>query len=193
MSLFFWCEMVRPCKWLLLLAFAVTAGVAFPAAEEAVDAGGAAAAAASAAAPSLWEEGVEGAYRLVRECGDKPFTSCLKMRALTLVDRALRRPDDLALMDGVTLVRAPGSDAARGRALTEEELDASLPQDADEKDAQVETLLVDRVARFLQSHTLQLKVPDAAISEVRKTLDEGAYSTDEDSFPLQTLSLSVPS
>lgn len=62
------------------------------------------------------------------------------------------------------------------RALSESELDNTLPQDEEEKDSQVESLLVDRVARFLQSHTLQLKVPDSSISEMRKSLDEGKES-----------------
>jgi hypothetical protein len=128
---------------------------------------------------SLIEDGVETAYRFIQSCGDKEMSLCLKMRALTLVDRALRRPGDLELVDGVSLVRTQdGVDVSRemnGRSLSEAELDASLPKNAEERDAQVETLLVERVARFLQSHTLQLKVPDSAISEVRKTLDEGKY------------------
>lgn len=101
---------------------------------------------------------------------------CIRMRALTFVDRALRRSGDVALVDGIALVRTGEAENSRemsGRALSEDELDASLPQNAEEKDKQVDTLLVDRVAKFFQSHTLQLKVPDAAISEVRKTLDEG--------------------
>jgi len=126
---------------------------------------------------SFLEDGVETAYRFIQSCGDKEMTFCLKMRALTFVDRALRRPGDLELVDGVSLVRnQEGLDVSRemnGRALSEAELDANLPKNAEEREAQVETLLVDRVAKFLQSHTLQLKVPDSAISEVRKTLDEG--------------------
>jgi hypothetical protein len=129
---------------------------------------------------SLIEEGVETAYRFLQSCGHKEMSLCLKMRALTFVDRALRRPGDVVLTDGVSLVRTKdGLDVSRemnGRALSEAELDASLPKNADEKDAQVETLLVERIARFLQSHTLQFKVPESAISEVRKTLDEGKCS-----------------
>ncbi|XP_049860440.1 uncharacterized protein LOC126354680 [Schistocerca gregaria] len=165
-------------RWLLIL-LAVAGSRAFPAADEEpasypVGPGEADTDAdASASATSLLEEGIEGAYRLVKDCGERPLTACLKMRALTLMDRALRQPGDLPLLEGVALVRSTAvSGAATGRALTQEELDATLPRDADEKDAQVETMLVDRVARFLQSHTLQLKVPDSAISEVRRTLDE---------------------
>lgn len=126
---------------------------------------------------SLIEDGFETAYRFIQSCGDKDMAFCLKMRALTFVDRALRRPGDVELVDGVSLVRnQEGMDVSRemnGRALSEAEIDASLPKNAEEREAQVETLLVDRVAKFLQSHTLQLKVPDSAISEVRKSLDEG--------------------
>jgi len=126
---------------------------------------------------SLIEEGVKRAYQFIRSCGDNGISFCLKMRALTYLDRALRRPGDLELLDGVALVRTQeGLDLSRemnGRALSEAELDASLPKNAEERETQVETLLVDKFAKFLQSHTLQLKVPDSAISEVRKTIDEG--------------------
>lgn len=118
-------------------------------------------------------DGVDKVYRFLQGCGEKDMLLCIKMRALTFVDRALRRPEDINVVDGVTLVRA--QDAGRdlnGRALSEAELDASLPKDAEDRDAQVETMLVDRVARFLESHTLQLKVPDSTISDVRRSLDE---------------------
>lgn len=59
------------------------------------------------------------------------------------------------------------------RALSESELDNTLPPNEEEKDSQVESLLVDRVARFLQSHTLQLKVPEQSISDMKRSLDEG--------------------
>lgn len=61
------------------------------------------------------------------------------------------------------------------RALSEAELENTLPADQEEKDSQVESLLVDRVARFLSSHTLQLKVPEESISEMKKSLDEGEF------------------
>lgn len=133
----------------------------------------------AAAYPTTPEEstdGVDKVYRFLQGCGEKDMLLCIKMRALTFVDRALRRPEDISVVDGVTLVRS--QDAGRdlnGRALSEAELDASLPKDAEDRDAQVETMLVDRVARFLESHTLQLKVPDSTISDVRRSLDEGEF------------------
>jgi len=34
-------------------------------------------------------------------------------------------------------------------------------------------LLLDRVARFFSTHTLQLKVPDSAISDLKNSIEEG--------------------
>ncbi|KAJ4450983.1 hypothetical protein ANN_02418 [Periplaneta americana] len=175
--------MVAVTKWVLLFA-GIALASAFPAAED-FEARSSQNVVATEDSASLLEEGVERAYRFLQSCGDKDMSLCVKMRALTFVDRALRRPGDVDIVDGVSLVRTQdGMDVSRelnGRALSEAELDASLPKNADERDAQVETLLVDRVAKFLQSHTLQLKVPDYAITEVRKTLDEGVILNKE--FP----------
>lgn len=118
-------------------------------------------------------------YKVIQECGDKDLSICLKMRALTYVDRALRRSEDISIVDGITLVKADTSNEAyrglNGRALSQDELDASLPKNVEEKNTQVENLLFDRVARFLESHTLQLKVPQSSISEMKRSIEEGKY------------------
>lgn len=119
-------------------------------------------------------------YKVIQECGDKDLSICLKMRALTYVDRALRRSDDISIIDGITLVKSDTSNEAyrglNGRALSQDELDASLPKNVEEKNTQVENLLFDRVARFLETHTLQLKVPQSSISEMKRSLEEGNYN-----------------
>lgn len=123
-----------------------------------------------------WEDGFDKAYRFLKDCGDKDLSLCLKMRALTFVDRALRKPGGIPITDGVSLVNSANDQETNrmlgGRALSEAELENTLPADQEEKDSQVESLLVDRVARFLSSHTLQLKVPEESISEMKKSLDE---------------------
>lgn len=126
--------------------------------------------------PSMVEDSLGMAYRMVQGCGDKDMMLCLKMRMLTYVDRALRKSDDIPLIDGISLVRAETEENSRilnGRALSEDELDASLPKDAESRDTQVENMLVERVARFLESRTLQLKVPESSINDMKKTLEEG--------------------
>lgn len=116
-------------------------------------------------------------YKVIQECGDKDMSICLKMRALTYVDKVLRRSEDISIVDGITLVKTDkNTEAYRGlnaRALSQDELDASLPKNADEKNTQVENMLFDRMARFLETHTLQLKVPQSSISEMKRSLEEG--------------------
>lgn len=149
-----------------LLLVAAHAAYGHPAADEAP------------AAPAAADEtvGLERVYKVMQECSEKNMATCLKMRALQYVDRALRKSDSIDVLDGVSLVKSESVESSRGlngRSLSESELDDSLAKDDDEKDTQVENLLLDRVARFLESHTLQLKVPESSISSMRRSLDEG--------------------
>jgi Protein of unknown function (DUF1676) len=102
-------------------------------------------------------------------CGNQGLSMCLQMRALKFVD-GLNQQGDVQLADGVSLV-SQGVKSAR--ALSPAELEASLPADADERENQVQTLLVDRVAKFLTTHTLQVKVPDSSISDMKRSIEEG--------------------
>ncbi|KAK6621953.1 hypothetical protein RUM44_001760 [Polyplax serrata] len=124
---------------------------------------------------SFLDEGLDVAYRFIKDCGDKDVSLCLKMRALTFVDRALRK-NEISITDGVRLVRSEQAQESMrslgARALSENELDNTLSKNEEEKDSQVESLLVDRIARFFQTHILQFQVPDSSINEVRKSLDE---------------------
>lgn len=117
------------------------------------------------------------AYRVLQECGDKDLSICLKMRALTYVDKVLRKSEDISIIDGITLVKSNSNpEAYRGlnaRALSQDELDASLPKNVDEKNVQVENMLFDRMARFLETHTLQLKVPEQSITDMKRSIEEG--------------------
>lgn len=124
--------------------------------------------------------GLERVYRAMQECAESNMATCLKKRALQYVDRALRKSDNIDVFDGISLVKSESVESSRGlngRSLSESELDESMVKDEDEKDTQVENLLLDRVARFLESHTLQLKVPESSISSMRRSLDEGKYHT----------------
>lgn len=51
--------------------------------------------------------------------------------------------------------------------------DIDLPNESEARENVVDSLLVERVARFLGSHTLQFKVPKESIEDMQKSLDEG--------------------
>lgn len=158
--------MMRKLAFTCLFLVAAQAAYGHPAAEEAP------------AAPAVAEEsvGLEKVYKVMQECADKNMATCLKMRALQYVDRALRKSDNIDVIDGITLVKSESVESSRGlngRSLSESQLDVDPTKDEDDKDGMVENLLLDRVARFLESHTLQLKVPESSISGMRRSLDEG--------------------
>lgn len=77
---------------------------------------------------------------------------------------------DLKIGDGITLLQteaAPLHEA--GRSLK----DIKLPVESEARELEVDTLLVDRLARFLGTHTLQFKVPRDAIEDMQRSLEEG--------------------
>lgn len=48
-----------------------------------------------------------------------------------------------------------------------------LSENGEAREGQVDSLLTDRIARFLGTHTLQFKVPKDSIEDMQRSLDEG--------------------
>lgn len=95
--------------------------------------------------------------RMLSDCssGD-PFSVCLKAKAVTFLDRVLRK-DSIALMDGLSLVAETNVSKARaGRALSEEELVASLPRELGKKEETLDEMIVGKLGEFFQGHKLKL-------------------------------------
>lgn len=83
---------------------------------------------------------------------------------------------DINLAEGVSLVQTEA--VATGRSINE----IVLPAEPEAREAEVDSLLVDRVARFLGSHTLQFKVPKDSIQEMQRSLDEGNFKAGSSPF-----------
>lgn len=104
--------------------------------------------------------------------GDKSFLICYSFyqeRALQLVDKT---EGDFEVTEGVKLVQTD-EPSSQGRSLN----DVQLSDDEETREGEVDSLLVDRVARFLGSHTLQFKVPKDSIKDVQRSLEEGNYDS----------------
>jgi Protein of unknown function (DUF1676) len=78
---------------------------------------------------------------------------------------------DFDITEGIKLVQNDDEPTAQGRSLN----DVHLSEDEETREGEVDSLLVDRVARFLGSHTLQFKVPKDSIKDVQRSLEEGNY------------------
>ncbi|KAK6622671.1 hypothetical protein RUM43_008513 [Polyplax serrata] len=108
--------------------------------------------------------------RMLSDCssGD-PFSVCLKAKAVTFLDRVLRK-DSIPITDGLSLVADANAARARsGRALTEEELVASLPRELGKKEETLDQMILGKLTEFFQGHKLQLDFSDSSdVVEARK-------------------------
>lgn len=103
-------------------------------------------------------------FRVLEKCGEvSDMGSCLKLKAVNLLDRALSIDAPLPITDYLSIAKDPevkddnGKKAAAVK--SEIELEASLPKNLDEKSSTLDHMLEDRVSRFLQSRTIQLTLP----------------------------------
>lgn len=74
---------------------------------------------------------------------------------------------DIKITDGIALIK--NEQVPEGRSLNENE----LPMEPEQREAEIDTLIVDRIARFLSSHTLQFRIPKDSIRDMQRSLEEG--------------------
>jgi hypothetical protein len=131
--------------------------------------------------------GLRFLLRLYDDCTKKDGLSpCLKMKAITFFDRAMRTLE-IPLTESLVLVQTRAateqSSVPRdqqqdpvGRSLTEAELEASLPAgNYEARDLQLNQFLLERVARFFNMYKVQIAFPKMDTSELKRNLDEGVY------------------
>lgn len=94
---------------------------------------------------------------------------------LLFKERALRFADNLekknmtTISEGVTLERTSQSVVPIGRSLLEEQ----LSENPEIRENQLDDILLERVSRFLGSHTLNFKLPEETVNDMQRSLDEG--------------------
>lgn len=103
--------------------------------------------------------GLRIALKVYDDCSKADgFTTCLKTKAVTFMDR-LSRMDKLNIADGVDFVKASDAPAAQETAISEEQLESSLPRSADARDEALNNMLMEKVSTVIGSRTLQISVP----------------------------------
>jgi len=112
--------------------------------------------------------------KLLDDCADKDFFSCMGVKLVTAMDRAEKIPD-IKIVDGVSLVKTQDTDDGRsGRALlTEEEVQNSLDHDPAQKTSRLLEFLVEVASRFFKSHVIQFKLPQLSPDDVQRAFQEG--------------------
>ncbi|KAF7275037.1 osiris 7 [Rhynchophorus ferrugineus] len=133
------------CKLTAVLLFAFVAVHALPAQEE-------------ARSNSIQTESdlLDSVYT---DCLKKDSLSCLKYKLYSFVDKSLGQKDTITVTDGVQIVKTGNEKDGAPRALNGDE--------------SVESLILDRVSRFLNSHTIKV---DLKGSDIVNAVQSGARS-----------------
>lgn len=115
-------------------------------------------------------------YQIYKECTGAEMSSCLKLRLLTAIDR-VSRSTQLNIVDGITVVKdnTQGQDKQEEIQKTPQEIEESLPRALDDKEDALNNMIFDKVLKFFQSHTLQLKMPN--VDEFSRSLTEEGKQT----------------
>ncbi|XP_037730078.1 uncharacterized protein LOC119560614 [Drosophila subpulchrella] len=132
------------------------------------------------AAPSVQDNRVEGdntlgrAARYLGACLESDdMATCLAVKGITALNRAARS-NNIELASGVTFQRDPASPVSRtGKSLSEQDVLAELPQNADERTGRLVDMAISSAAEFLSSHNLEFKLPAETTQQVARALDEG--------------------
>ncbi|XP_017046570.1 uncharacterized protein LOC108091737 [Drosophila ficusphila] len=138
------------------------------------------AASSAFAAPSVQDNRVEGdntlgrAARYLGACLESDdMATCLAVKGITALNRAARS-NNIELASGVTFQRDPASPVPRtGKSLSEQDVYAELPQNADERTGRLVDLAISSATDFLSSHNLEFKLPAETTQQVARALDEG--------------------
>ncbi|KAG8328298.1 hypothetical protein J6590_000958 [Homalodisca vitripennis] len=97
--------------------------------------------------------------RVFDKCsGDPDMFSCLKLKAVTLLDRALTL-DSLPVSEYLSITRDPSAKVDQSVFQSKEDLEASLPRDLGQKSSILDRLLQDRLSKYLETRTIQLNIP----------------------------------
>lgn len=113
-------------------------------------------------------------YKVLGECAEKDMVSCLGVKAVAMLERAARA-EDISLAEGVAFVRTAPVEDRGGRALASEAelqsaLDAPGTQD---RGSRLIDMILDAAARFLKSHSLQLRLPQEIPAQLRALQEDG--------------------
>ncbi|XP_051169738.1 uncharacterized protein LOC127287059 [Leptopilina boulardi] len=107
-------------------------------------------------------------YQVYKDCSGSELSSCLKLKLLTAMDR-VSRSVQLNIVEGITLVKDdPNTPDEQPKSA--EEIEANLPRALDDREDALNTMILDKIVNFFQSHTLKLKLPN--VEELQRSLTE---------------------
>lgn len=118
------------------------------------------------------------AGRIAGECARDPEpASCVAVKAAVVFERAARLSGTVDLFSGVVTVARNGEDSSSqrdSRSLpTEQDLRGQLSAEPADHVAKATDMVFNSALRFLQSRTLQFKMPQTDPEELSRAIEEG--------------------
>lgn len=98
-------------------------------------------------------------YKIYQECSVSDLSTCLKLKLVTAMDRASRSFPVVQILDGVTFVKetsAVEQQQQPAAVKSEAEIEASLPRALNDREDALNSLILDKIFDFFQTHTLQV-------------------------------------
>nr|XP_018896560.1 PREDICTED: uncharacterized protein LOC109030184 [Bemisia tabaci] len=129
---------------------------------------------AASTVPSAADGSFSIVTKLYDECSAKDYSlsTCFKMKAVTLFDR-VARSDSIPFGEQLSFVKEEKDRQDYGRAITENDLESSLASTSEEqKDTTLNSMLLDRVSRFMNSHTIKISLPKLSSEDLSRSLEE---------------------
>jgi hypothetical protein len=128
----------------------------------------------SCSAEEFQNQGMRALVRVYDEChkSDFGFTTCLKKRAITFMDRVARL-DSFAVGDGLKVMKSANSVIETVKSMSDNELEQALPRGLEARDLKLNSMLIDRISGFLNSHTVQISLPKVSADEIGRGVEEG--------------------
>lgn len=123
-------------------------------------------------AEDIYNQGTRALLRVYDECTKAEYgvSACLKKKAVTIIDRVARM-DTFTVNDGFKIVK--NQNAPEFKAVSENELEQTLPRGIEARDEVLTELLVDRIAKFFSARTIQIELPKLSNEELGRSLEEG--------------------
>lgn len=113
-------------------------------------------------------------YQVYKECSGAELSPCLKLKLLSAIDR-VSRSVQLNVADGIILVQDESAANESESEKSLQEIEASLPRALEDKEDALNGMIFDKVAKFFQSHTLKLKLPN--VEELQRSFTEEGKKT----------------
>lgn len=99
-------------------------------------------------------------YRIYEQCAaESSLSVCLKVKLLTGLEKAFRSSKDLKLIEGIQFVStddAKTTPNSRIKIITEKDIEAVLPRSLEAKEQILNSMIFNKMANYLQGHTLQV-------------------------------------